>query len=151
MDEVSMSYLFSFSRYQTECFIEFLFRQLMASWSLRLIFDHPLKQWPTGRKKREGQKYKNLNISGTKSFLDEIKSIFHSFWRAIIWWNNKNLMKIADTSCKHSILLYIWQGSENAFVICYSLFGKNEDANKTDSVGNADLLVLKSKCNYHIL
>ena len=33
-----------------------------------------------------------------KSFLDEIKSIFHSFWRAIIRWKNKNLMKIADTS-----------------------------------------------------
>ena len=42
-------------------------------------------------------------------------------------------MKIADASCKHSIL-YIWEGSENVFVICYSLFGKNEDTNKTDSV-----------------
>ena len=28
-----------------------------------------------------------------KSFLDEIKNIFHSFWRAIIWWKNKNLIK----------------------------------------------------------
>ena len=37
-----------------------------------------------------------------KRFFDEIKSIFHSFWRAIIWWKNKNLIKIADTSFKHS-------------------------------------------------
>ena len=49
MDKVSMSYLFSFSRYQTKCVIEFLFRQLMTS--LRFIFDHPLKQWPAGRKR----------------------------------------------------------------------------------------------------
>ena len=40
-----------------------------------------------------------------KSFLDEIKSIFHGFWRAIIWWKNKNLMKIADTSFKFYINL----------------------------------------------
>ena len=26
-------------------------------------------------------------------FLDEIKNIFHSFWRAIIWWKNKKLIK----------------------------------------------------------
>ena len=31
MEKVSMSYIFSFSRYQTKCVIEFLFRQLMTS------------------------------------------------------------------------------------------------------------------------
>ena len=31
MDEISMSHLFSFSRYQTKCVIKFLFRQLMMS------------------------------------------------------------------------------------------------------------------------
>ena len=41
----------------------------------------------------KGKNYKNLNISRTKSFLDETKNIFHSFWRAIIWWNNKRLIK----------------------------------------------------------
>ena len=35
-----------------------------------------------------------------ESFVDEIKSSFHSFWRAIIWWKNKNLMKIVDTRFK---------------------------------------------------
>ena len=29
MDKVSMSYLISFSRYQTKCIVKFLFRQLM--------------------------------------------------------------------------------------------------------------------------
>ena len=30
-------------------------------------------------KKRGRQKYKNLNIKNEKSFLDEIKNVFHSF------------------------------------------------------------------------
>ena len=33
-----------------------------------------------------------------KSFLNEIKSIFHKFWRAIIWWEIEIWQKIADTS-----------------------------------------------------
>ena len=61
-----MSYLFSFTRYQTKCVIEFLFRQLMTSGTLRFIFDHPLKQWPTGRKRWEEQTCEKLNISRTK-------------------------------------------------------------------------------------
>ena len=40
-------------------------------------------------KKRGRQKYKNLSISRMKSFSDEIKNIFHSFSRAIIWWEIK--------------------------------------------------------------
>ena len=35
----------------------------------------------------EIQKFEYLE--NEKSFLDEIKSIFHSFWRAIFWWKNK--------------------------------------------------------------
>ena len=42
-------------------------------------------------------------LENEKTFFDEIKSIFHSFWRAIIWWKNKYLMKIADTSFKLTI------------------------------------------------
>ena len=43
---------------------------------------------------------KSEYIENEKSFSDEIKSIYHSFWRAIIWWKNKKMMKIADTSFK---------------------------------------------------
>ena len=53
MEKVSMPYLSSFSRYQTKCVIKFLFRQLMTPSTLRFNFDHPVKQWPTGRKRRE--------------------------------------------------------------------------------------------------
>ena len=85
-------------RISKKCVIEFLFRQLIMSWTLRFIFDHPPKQWPTGRKRGKGRNTKKWISWERKRFLDEIKSIFHSFWRAIIWWKNKNLMKTADTS-----------------------------------------------------
>ena len=41
-------------------------------------------------------------LENEKNFLDERKSIIFSFWRTIIWWKNKNLMEIADTSFKVS-------------------------------------------------
>ena len=44
------------------------------------------------------QKFKYLK--NEKSFLDEIKNIFRSFWRAICWWKTKVWWKIADTSFK---------------------------------------------------
>ena len=90
METVSMSYFFSFSGYQTKRAIEFLFRELMTSWTLRFIFDHVEKEGRTEIQKIE-------YLENKKSILDEIKSIFHSFWRAIIWWKIKNLMKTADT------------------------------------------------------
>ena len=36
-------------------------------------------------KKGGRRKYKNLNLANEESFLDEIKSIFHNYLRAIIW------------------------------------------------------------------
>ena len=93
-----MSYLFSFSGYQTKCVIEFLLRQLMTSWTLRFTFDHPQSNGRQVEKEGRTEIQKIEYLENEKSFLDEIKSNFHGFWRAIIWWINKNLMKIADTS-----------------------------------------------------
>ena len=43
---------------------------------------------------KEGKKLQKFEyLENEKSFFDEIKSIFHSFWKAIIWWKNKNLIK----------------------------------------------------------
>ena len=50
---------------------------------------------------------------------------------------------------KHSIL-DVWQGSEYASVICYSLFVRVEDASKIDSVA-VYIFILKFKHNYRIL
>ena len=91
---------FSFSRYQTKCVIEILFTQLMTSWTLDLSSiilqsngRQVEKEWRT-----EIQKFEYLK--NKKSFLHEIKSIFYSFGRAIIWWKNRKLMKIVDRSFK---------------------------------------------------
>ena len=59
MDKVSMSRLISFSRYQTKCVIKFLFRQFMPSYiNLKIFLDQSLKQWLTGKKKREDENTK---------------------------------------------------------------------------------------------
>ena len=34
-------------------------------------------------------------LGNEKSFFDKTKNTFHSFRRAIIWWKNKNLIKIS--------------------------------------------------------
>ena len=38
----------------------------MTSYPLIFIFDQSLKQWLTGRKRKEDRNYKNLNISRTE-------------------------------------------------------------------------------------
>ena len=46
------------------------------------------------RKVWKGKKIQKLKyLENKKNFLDEIKNIFHSFWRAIIWWKNKKFIK----------------------------------------------------------
>ena len=75
MAKVSMSCILSFSRYQIKCVIK-LFEQLMASWTLKSIFDQALKQWLTGRKRGEG---KNTEIGICR----EQKELFR--------WNKKHL------------------------------------------------------------
>ena len=51
----------------------------------------PFKSGKFRKEVKKLQKFKYLE--NEKSFLNEIKNIFHSFWRAIIWWKNKNLIK----------------------------------------------------------
>ena len=55
--------------------------------TLRFIFDHPLRQWLTGKKEEETEIQKFEYLNNKKSFLDEI-NIFHSYLRAVIWWKN---------------------------------------------------------------
>ena len=72
-----MSHLNSFSRYQTKCVIEDLFRQFINV----KIFLKSISKVMIGREKKEGktkiQKYEYLE--NKKRFFDEIKNVFHSF------------------------------------------------------------------------
>ena len=74
-----MSYLFSFRRYQTKWVIKFLSRQLMMSQTIRFMLDQPLQQWLTGKKEEKVEMQKFEYLENEKSFLHEIKNIFHSF------------------------------------------------------------------------
>ena len=48
----------------------------------------------SGKYGKEGKKLQKFEyLENKKSFWDEVKNIFHSFCRAIIWWKNKNLIK----------------------------------------------------------
>ena len=51
----------------------------------------PFESGKCGKEQEKLQKFEYLEDE--KSFLGEIKNIFHNFWRAIIWWKNKNLTK----------------------------------------------------------
>ena len=45
---------------------------------------------------KEGKKLQKFEyLENEKNFSDEIKNTFHSFWSAIIWWENENLIKIS--------------------------------------------------------
>ena len=60
------------------CF-KFLLKQSMTSQTLRLFLNQPLKQWLTGKKEGKTNIPKFEYLENEKSFLDEIKNIFHSF------------------------------------------------------------------------
>ena len=77
MDKLSMSYLFSFPRYQIKCVIKLSLRQLMTSSTLRFIFKQPLKQWQKRRKKGE----------------DESTIIWISWeWKEFFKWNKNHFL-----------------------------------------------------------
>ena len=65
---------------------------------IRFIFNHPLNQWLTEGKRGEDGNKKFEYLENQKSFFNEIKSIFHIFWRTIICWKKKKKKKV----CKNS-------------------------------------------------
>ena len=81
MDKVSMSYLFSFLRYQAKCLIKFLYRKLMRL--MRQFFEIYLrstsKTVADGEKEGKTEIQKFEYLKNEKSFLDETKIIFRSF------------------------------------------------------------------------
>ena len=80
----SMSYLFSFSIYQTKCIIKFLFRQFLTSRILTFIFDYLPSQWLTGKKEGKTEIHEFEYFENEKSFLDEMKNIVHNYLKAFI-------------------------------------------------------------------
>ena len=59
----------------------------MMSPTLRFIFDQSFKQLLTGEERGEKGNTKSEYLKNEKSFLAEIKNIFHYFLR--MWWKKK--------------------------------------------------------------
>ena len=55
----------------------------------------PFESGKCGKEGKNLQKFSRMKkaLENEKSFLDEIKNIFHNFSRANIWYKNKNLKK----------------------------------------------------------
>ena len=92
MSKVSVSYLFSFPRYQTKCIIKFLYRQLMMSQTIRFMLDQPLKQWLTGRKRGEDGNTKIWISREGKELFRWNKKHFSLFLKVCHLVKNKKLM-----------------------------------------------------------
>ena len=58
---------------------------------------------------KEGKKLQKFEyLENEKSFLHEIKNIFHSFWKPVIWWKNKNLIKNSEHKLSLFFLYFAW-------------------------------------------
>ena len=54
--------------------------------NLKIYLQHPIKQWPNGGNEGKSGIQKFEFLKNEKNFLDEVKSIFHNYLRAIICW-----------------------------------------------------------------
>ena len=71
---------------------------------------------------KEGEKLQKFEyLENEKSFLDEIKNIFHSFWRAIIRWKNKNLIKNSGHKFNNCVLHFWPKGHKEPHIEVGSL------------------------------
>ena len=83
----NVPYLILYQWTKFQCHTLFLSQYIKQN----VFFDQPLKQLLTGQKRGEDQNTK-IWISRERKELFRWKNTFHSSWRAIIWWKNKNLI-----------------------------------------------------------
>ena len=112
----------------------------------------PFESGKSGKEEGKIQKFEYLN--NEKSFLDEMKNIFHSFWRAIIWWKNKKFIKNSG----HKLYIFIKSHQinkkkldKNGFVISNvdkmkNIFQRIRHCTSAQSI--LKLIVLKEICKY---
>ena len=55
-----------------------------------IIYSTFISPFESGKCEKEGKKLQKFDyLENKKSSLHEMRSIFHGFWRAIIWWKKK--------------------------------------------------------------
>ena len=67
----------------------------------------PFESRKCGKEGKKLQKFEYLKKE--MSFFNEIKNIFQSFWRVIIWWKNEKLIKNSGHKLSTWCLLAWWQ------------------------------------------
>ena len=85
MTKLQLHVLFPSQDIKQKFIIKFLFRQLLTSQTLRFIFEHPVRQSLTRQRKGKMGIQTFEYLENEKSFLDEIKTVFHNYFRVIIW------------------------------------------------------------------
>ena len=84
-----MPYLFSFSGYETNCVIKFLYR-LADVITSKIDLESSSKPMVDREKLWGNGKYKNLNILRTKrAFYMKQKPFFQNYLGTIIWWKKE--------------------------------------------------------------
>ena len=84
MDKVSVSHLFLSQDIEQNMLLS---SYLDNWWPRKLYYFSWINLWSNGWQGKKKTKIQKLEyLENEKSFLDEIKNIFQSFWRAITWW-----------------------------------------------------------------
>ena len=86
----------------------YIYRFKQATHDKLLHFHLSLWIWKVWKGREKLQKFEYLQKE--RSILDEIKSIFCSIWRSIIWWKNK---KIVETGFKNGSKKTCWDTSSD--------------------------------------
>ena len=106
------------------------------SWHKLFHFDLHFWIWKVWKEREKLRKFGHLE--NKKSFFYEINNIFDNFWKAIIWWKNKNLIK---NSGRQLFMIYhprkiLYQQNENKVLFCKNLL---------------ILCRTQSCCDYHLI
>ena len=107
--QVSQVYSPQFFLFEYMNFIKIIDKEQLMMSQTWIFLELTSKAMTERKKKRRRRIYKELNISRTKKgFLDEIKNIFDSFWRAIIWWKIKYWIVIKELVKKTQLLFMMF-------------------------------------------
>ena len=96
---VSIPYLFLLKIWNKMLLSSYLDSSCIINFKIYLGSSSKKNGWQ-GEKEEKMEIQKFEYLKNGKSISGEIKNIFYSFWRAIIWWKIRICSKISDTSFK---------------------------------------------------
>ena len=79
----------------------------LDNWWRHKLIRSSVKEMADSEKMKGDRNIKTEYLKNKKNFLDELTSIFHNYWGAIIWWKKKWI--ITGTSFKYFNNFWRWQ------------------------------------------